>query len=108
MRLKGGRAFELRRGAAPSLHAIALSRRKQGFESPRERQRFQGLNFLTALLASRFSKISPIGDEALRFAPCKIAAQLIVLIAHSNRQARRHCYWLGLKGRPFPKSSALT
>ena len=73
MRLKGGRAFELRRGAAPSLHAIALSRRKQGFESPRERH--AQLSHLKSFhFHSKKSHFEKVGHSNVRHLSFAIAA----------------------------------
>ena len=44
----------------------ALSRLKQGFDSPRERQRFQALGGFRGLLAQRFSNFSPTHKSALK------------------------------------------
>ena len=46
---------------------LALSRRKQGFESPRERQRFQHLSVKISLVPVGISNFSPMdgasGDQ---------------------------------------------
>ena len=51
----------------PQSVGVALSRRKQGFESPRERQRFQHLSVKISLVPVGISNFSPMdgasGDQ---------------------------------------------
>ena len=59
---------------------MTLSRLKQGFDSPRERQRFQALGCCLALVAQRVSNFSPTAE-------CDFAFIQLCMKAHARVEA---------------------